>query len=80
MNVDIHRARIDIELEYIGRSAISVQQFPIRLARGVPQQAVAYETAIDEEVLRVGARARALGRAGEAAQMQVAGPCIETQA
>jgi hypothetical protein len=80
MDVDIHAARVDLEEQHVGRLAVAVQELGVGLARRVPEEAIAHETSVDEEVLRVGARARRLRRAGEAEEAQRAALRVDRDA
>ena len=70
VHVDVHPARVELEEQHVGRLALAVQHVAVGLAHRVGEHPVAHEAAVDVEVLRVGARARRLRRAGEAVQAQ----------
>jgi hypothetical protein len=72
MYVDVHAAWIDLEEQQPGGLALAVQLVAVSLAHRVREHAVAHVAAVDEQVLRVGARPRGLWRAGDAVQAQAA--------
>ena len=73
MNVDVDRARVDVDEHQVGGVAIAVQHVGVGLAQRVAEQAVAHEPAVDEDVLRIAAAARLIGRAEVAAHAQARG-------
>ena len=64
MDVDVHRGGIDVQEQHIGRLAVAMQHVGVGGAQRVADRAVAHETAVDVQVLPVGARA-GRGRAGD---------------
>ena len=56
MHVDVDAARIDLEEQQVRGLPLAVQQVAVGFAHRVRQHAVAHEAAVDEQVLRVGAR------------------------
>ena len=80
MYVDVDQGRIQIQADDIRRIAVAVQHVLIGRAHCVRQQFVAYETAVDVEILRVTARLGGSRQADEAMQMQRPGAFFQWQA
>ena len=70
MHVHVHQLGRDLQEQCVGRLLAAVQLVFVGRADRVGDQPVAHETAIDEQVLLVGARACGLGLAGAAVQLQ----------
>jgi hypothetical protein len=77
MHIDIDAGRVEFEEQHVGRVALPVQDVGPGLARGVGQQLVADEAAVDEEILLVAPGARIGRQRGEARQAQRPGAGIE---
>ena len=77
VHVDVDAGGVEFEKQHIGRVARAVQDVGPGLARGVGQQLVAHEAAIDEEILLVAPGARIGRQRGKARQAQRAGGFIQ---
>ncbi len=77
MHIDIDAGRVEFEEQDVGRVALAVQDVGPGLARGVGQQLVADEAAIDEEVLLVAPGARIGRQRGEPREAQRPGAGVE---
>ena len=74
MDADVHRGGIDVQEQHIGRLAVAMQHVGVGGAQRVADRAVAHETAVDVQVLPVGARA-AVGRVIMPARLTVPTAC-----
>jgi hypothetical protein len=77
VHIHVDAGRVEFEEQHIGRVARAVQDVGPGLARGVGQQLVAHEAAIDEEILFVASGTRIGGQCGEAGEPQGSGRGIE---
>ena len=53
MHIDIHRARINGQIQRVGRVAIAMEHVAVGLAQRVGDQFVAHEATVDEDKLQV---------------------------
>ena len=77
VHVDIDPRRIHTDVQHVHRLALAVQHVLVGGARGVGDDLVAHEAAVDVGELLVGAGARGVGQAGAAAHAHRAGAVLD---